>query len=259
MLGSDPAVLISANIVLILCFIAFCAFVLPSNEYSILWGIITGILLLFSILNLWLTAATEPGIIPRVPKNVKVNPPENAVIGPLGYRYCISCNIYRPPRSKHCTSCNNCCLKFDHHCAWTSNCIGVRNYRFFLRFVLTITILCAVVFSLCVLSMVTSARHHKCKGPLNCITTALAWNIAATVVAIICCLSIWSLQTLSCYHMMLLKIGQTTNEHLRRVYNSRTNPYDMGCSRNIAHVCCDYEHQAVGFMQKIKNLVVGKK
>lgn len=44
------------------------------------------------------------------------------------------------------------------------------------------------------------------------------------------------------YHVLLVRSGQTTNEHLRRIYRSESNPYNHGCCGNFQEVCC-----AVGF------------
>ena len=46
------------------------------------------------------------------------------------FRYCDSCNIYRPQRTIHCYGCNNCILELDHHCRWLGTCVGIRNYMY---------------------------------------------------------------------------------------------------------------------------------
>jgi len=129
------------------------------------------IAMLFTTLNyLHLLSLLQPSL-----------PPGASTTGPLGYRYCSTCLVYRPARAKHCRRCQNCVLDFDHHCPYTSNCIGLRNYVFFFRFILAISgqlfldddyyyhyylsrclaVFLIVVFSISVVVLIQSAQHYQ--------------------------------------------------------------------------------------------------
>lgn len=83
----------------------------PVSDTLFWWSLSLGLL---SVVTLWISALMDPGIIPPVSSPIKAPVPEGVPLGgPLGYRYCSTCNIFRPPRSKHCNSCNVCVSKFD--------------------------------------------------------------------------------------------------------------------------------------------------
>ncbi|KAL9184025.1 hypothetical protein ACHAXT_002111 [Thalassiosira profunda] len=110
-----------------------------------------------AFVSLWKCATTDPGILPPASSPVRPPPPPDSIPrggpvplgGPLGYKYCTTCNIHRPPRSKHCNSCNCCVSKFDHHCPWVGTCIGERNHRTFFVFLISISVLTLVVTGSC--------------------------------------------------------------------------------------------------------------
>ena len=92
----------------------------------------------------------EPGIIPRecpqftkknleqkvTENNEKTQNNENSEVIPKIFteRYCVTCNIVRPPGTSHCRECDNCVQNFDHHCFYISNCVGKRNHKYFYLF-----------------------------------------------------------------------------------------------------------------------------
>jgi hypothetical protein len=146
MLGSDAPSLVFTNLLIALGYVLHFCIVLPRltlmeelgnnvvpgsgwlmtmlyNEYNdgwhwhvqplFWWSVALGSL---SVIMLWISALMDPGILPPVSSPVKAPVPEGVPLGgPLGYRYCSTCNIFRPPRSKHCNSCNVCVSKFDQY------------------------------------------------------------------------------------------------------------------------------------------------
>jgi hypothetical protein len=135
MLGSDAPSLFFTNILLVAGFFLHFFVLLPrlrlmeqeenegspQNNYlflstnTIFWSSL--VCALSSWITLWVSAIMDPGILPPVSSPIKAPVPSEDIPlgGPLGYRYCSTCNIFRPPRSKHCNSCNVCVSKFDQY------------------------------------------------------------------------------------------------------------------------------------------------
>jgi palmitoyltransferase len=64
---------------------------------------------------------------------------DNVMFSP---RDCSICKIQKPARSKHCKICGFCVSKMDHHCIWINQCVGHLNYKYFLSFILSHSLIC---------------------------------------------------------------------------------------------------------------------
>ena len=74
------------------------------------------------------TSFSDPGYIPQgtAKEGLSRHP-----------KYCSTCRLMKPERSKHCRVCNRCVARFDHHCPFSGNCVGARNDPYFVLFLLS--------------------------------------------------------------------------------------------------------------------------
>ena len=147
--------------------------------FNVVWGLF----LLFTILfNYVMAVRTSPGISNSDPANlastanaeivVDAEDPQSSTesmqIIRLQHKYelqnqqeCKKCNLTKPLRSHHCSICRTCVMKMDHHCPWLNNCVGLGNYRYFVCFLLWITIATAYISSVMAPSMLATYLSHQ--------------------------------------------------------------------------------------------------
>mmetsp|Transcript_44018 Transcript_44018/g.111429 ORF Transcript_44018/g.111429 Transcript_44018/m.111429 type:complete len:372 (+) Transcript_44018:111-1226(+) len=228
-----------------------------AKRYGGLIPCINGLLLVASLTLLFATAFSDPGIMPRQKDYGECADPVTGALRarqPPRYfdtilrghafrlKYCVTCNIYRPPRCTHCSVCENCVERFDHHCPWIGNCVGKRNYWLFYWFVTSTGALNA-------LSLATAAAQIGVLsmeiGPQQGVDTTAAFVEAlrqeplSAALAIYCTLLVWFTVGLCIYHTYLMCTNQTTYEQIKGVYSSGIqNPFNRGFSSNGWDVLC---------------------
>lgn len=156
--------------------IPYMVFVCPDLyvKVSPVLPIIISLLFFSTLLFLFLTSVTEPGIIPRklifdYQKRIPAQFTNDATLEPEHDNqnsslrssqrvFCDTCKIWRPERTSHCGECNNCVEVLDHHCPFVKNCVGKRNYQFFVMF---LTSLCSLIATLAIGLLIWGLRNQK--------------------------------------------------------------------------------------------------
>jgi palmitoyltransferase ZDHHC9/14/18 len=191
-------------------------------------------------------AYMDPGIIPRQPPLkmpdttdpyllAKATPPVTKIFNVnsvnITVKWCNTCNMYRPPRAIHCGICDNCVHRFDHHCPYVGNCVGLRNYRYFLFFILGVLFCSLFALSHSVTLISLKVQRFGFTGSINR-GFIFAWIVA--VCSFIVVGLVGSLVGLTCF---LITRGRTTNENIKTAFTVK-NPYDKGMWENWLQVCC---------------------
>lgn len=210
---------------------AFCVDYLNKNG---MWQmpIFTLVALVCTIVLLLASSLTDPGIIPRLSLQraipgleavvaARTNVPEvdiemDGPVPPLsqeqidvGYKWCDTCEVIRPPRASHCRDCDNCVLRFDHHCPFIGNCVGQRNYTYFTGFLVSSGLLGIGVSVDVIMFFVHTnrERHYWMHQPLP--------MVLVIVFVFICEVLVFFVIGLGVFHLVLICRGHTTRELLR--------------------------------------------
>lgn len=221
-----------------------------------LWNTFLGIsqltLAIVILISFALASFVNPGIVPRnesVPRELEDHldtrgQPSHRFLRINGItvkqKFCSTCMIFRPPRSKHCSFCDNCVLRFDHHCAWLGNCVGLHNYRYFVCLIYSATLFLtgciSVVF--CIFDEKTHQEYGDNADFVNWLYVVC--EEPKLIGFLLYCIFLFvAVLLLSIYHTVISAQNLTTNEHVKNYY--KDNPFDFGGFRNCRQIYCHPE------------------
>lgn len=186
----------------------------------------------------------DPGFIKTSPSEQKkqiIELAENKMLNDFS-KFCTTCLVRRPIRSKHCSICDRCVARMDHHCPWVDNCVGLNNHGHFVGFLF-------FLFFMNVWYIWATVKYYNtfC-GPFNegiLIASVRAFTCAPWVswgFFMASFHSIWVGALLSCNLYQVLWLGMTTNERMNAPRYSHfkdgsghiKSPFSNGLLQNTA-------------------------
>lgn len=142
----------------------------------------------------------------------------------------------KPERTHHCSICDTCVLKFDHHCPWLNQCVGIGNERYFVLFMVWLSIGCTVV----VFSGWKTVRKAVSFDPWPFPYTPRLFPLLTFA---LCAIMGFALAVMAIWQLLIIAWGETSvensdNTHYRELSKRKglsfSNVYDIGFLHNLA-------------------------
>ncbi|CAJ1341186.1 unnamed protein product, partial [Effrenium voratum] len=192
-----------------------------------------------SVFALAAASCRNPGVVPQAATPQPMSRPARYVVVngvQVKQKWCATCRVFRPLRSKHCSLCDRCVFRFDHHCTWLGNCVGLGNYRSFLLLVVAST---AFFGHSTIITFKVLWRTFLEADPRPVLRAFAVQNCLELLYAAYAISMFFVFGVLILYHSTIIAINLTTNEHVRDyyLYNDR-NPFDQTCMENYHQVFC---------------------
>lgn len=106
---------------------------------------------------------------------------------------------------------------------WVCNCVGRRNYRYFVSYLVCVTVLAVYLFSISLLVLITDSMNANFESAVHSNPVALIEIIITAIIG--SCVS-----SLAAYHMFLITRNLTTHEYLKSYDNPSVNNNDSDIS-----------------------------
>lgn len=206
------------------CFLQ--GYVLSAEKTVGIWVVLGMVhaLALLTISCLLMVLITNPGGVPEsLETSIGAGLTQGLLsnMNPVDFAYgqvtfCAKCNRHRPPRAHHCAICERCVLRYDHHCPWVGNCIGLYNMRYFLQYLLYLTLTAASIGLLSLFSLLQKQQD--------------VYLMISTVVGLAAGVAVGGF---SLMQIALLANNSTTLE----ARASGFNIFDISCGDNCRQVC----------------------
>ncbi|KAH0574091.1 Palmitoyltransferase [Spironucleus salmonicida] len=154
------------------------------------------------------TSLTDPGYVPKSNKYNIIDSDEPITVSIYNCTFyalpCITCGFPKPPGTSHCNICQKCVVYLDHHCSWVGTCIGIRNYAYFIMFIISIFILSisslAINIYLIIYSQIWEISSYIILG-ISIIISFLSFLITASLII---------------YHFKLIWTDKTTRDDIKK-------------------------------------------